>query len=144
MSGTLGRLEFVTITRPEQIRDPSKQQVIRSRARHRDSGLVPKKRTRKLLQVTLDVPPTRVHSDQLAAVVTGGFEGSSGAQLKSQEDVTGAARGNGHTATTSDGLPDCSMMTLYDAHEEAVVRALRAMGSEQVVRLMDFCKHILA
>ena len=53
-------LEFVTITSPDEIKDPIKQRAIRRQARRRDNGS--KCFSRKPFKMTIDLPGSNIHA----------------------------------------------------------------------------------
>jgi hypothetical protein len=54
MKQTRQALEFVTITKPDEIKDPIKQRAIRRQARRRENGT--KDSSRKPFQIIIDLP----------------------------------------------------------------------------------------
>ena len=60
-------LEFVTITNPDEIKDPVKQKAIRRQARRRDKDS--KSSSRKPFKMTIDLPGGNVHSGREQPIV---------------------------------------------------------------------------
>jgi hypothetical protein len=59
-------LEFVTITNPDEIKDPIKQKAIRQRARRRDHG---SKAFRKPIPIIFDLPAANIQADTEHSVI---------------------------------------------------------------------------
>jgi hypothetical protein len=66
MKQTWQALEFVTITNPDEIKDPVKQKAIRQQARRRDHG---SRASRTPFQIIFDLPAADIHPSTEHSVI---------------------------------------------------------------------------
>jgi hypothetical protein len=67
MKQTWRALEFVTITSPDEIKDPIKQRAIRRQARRRDNGS--KSFSRKPFKIIIDLPGGDIHAGPEQSII---------------------------------------------------------------------------